>query len=251
METRYAAIHLVASCAVPLEVSAAVRNKALAVGAGEWLDGLSELVAGIERDWGISVGRAYMDGTEAFVADATASDGTLAVLKLGMPRAAGDAHTENEATVLRLCAGDGCPALLREDLDRGALLLERLGPSLSQLGLPTEVRQRIICDTASRVWRPAVGADLPSGADKAAWLIDFITTTWEELDRPCSERAVDHAVACAERRARAHDGERAVLVHGDVHQWNTLASLTEAGTYKLVDPDGLLAEPEYDLGTSV
>jgi streptomycin 6-kinase len=37
----------------------------------------------------------------------------------------------------------------------------------------------------------------------------------------------------------------AVLVHGDVHQWNAL----EAGDgFKLVDPDGLLAEAEYDLG---
>ena len=36
-----------------------------------------------------------------------------------------------------------------------------------------------------------------------------------------------------------------MLVHGDVHEWNAL----EAGDgFKLVDPDGLLAEPEYDLG---
>ena len=38
---------------------------------------------------------------------------------------------------------------------------------------------------------------------------------------------------------------RAVLVHGDVHQWNALEA---DGGFKLVDPDGLLAEPEYDLG---
>ena len=43
----------------------------------------------------------------------------------------------------------------------------------------------------------------------------------------------------------AHDNERSVLVHGDVHQWNTLEA---GGGFKLVDPDGLLAEPEYDLG---
>jgi streptomycin 6-kinase len=36
-----------------------------------------------------------------------------------------------------------------------------------------------------------------------------------------------------------------VLVHGDVHQWNVLQS---ADGYRLVDPDGLLAEAEYDLG---
>lgn len=34
-------------------------------------------------------------------------------------------------------------------------------------------------------------------------------------------------------------------MHGDVHQWNALAA--ENG-FKLVDPDGLLAEAEYDLG---
>ena len=33
-----------------------------------------------------------------------------------------------------------------------------------------------------------------------------------------------------------------MLVHGDVHQWNTL----EGGNGKFVDPDGLLAEAEYD-----
>lgn len=49
----------------------------------------------------------------------------------------------------------------------------------------------------------------------------------------------------ARRRIDAHDDERAVLVHGDVHQWNALEA--EHG-FKLVDPDGLLAEAEYDMG---
>jgi streptomycin 6-kinase len=95
-----------------------------------------------------------------------------------------------------------------------------------------------------RVWRPASG--LPTGADKGRWLIEFITTTWEETGRPCSERAIEHALRCAERRIAAHDDARAVLVHGDVHQWNALEA--PGGGFKLVDPDGLIAEPEYDLG---
>jgi streptomycin 6-kinase len=59
------------------------------------------------------------------------------------------------------------------------------------------------------------------------------------------------ALACAARRVVAHDDERAVLVHGDVHQWNVLEAprdLKQGGGFKLVDPDGLLAEDEYDLG---
>jgi streptomycin 6-kinase len=103
----------------------------------------------------------------------------------------------------------------------------------------------ILVAAAARIWRPAPECGLPSGAAKALWLSEFIARLWEELDRPCSERAVDDALACASRRGDAHRDETAVLVHGDVHEWNAL----EAGAgFKLVDPDGLLAEAEYDLG---
>jgi streptomycin 6-kinase len=227
----------------PVDVPAAVRNKARAVGADAWLAALPAVVRDLERSWSLTVGRAYDTGTDAFVAEATAADGTPAVLKLMVPRAEDAAR--NEITALRLCDGDGCARLLRADEARGALLLERLGRSLFELGLPLGRRHEILCATAARIWRPAPGCGLPTGADKARWLIDFITDRWEALDRPCSARAVEQARACPARRIAAHDDERAVLVHGDVHQWNALEA---DGSFKLVDPDGLLAEPEYDLG---
>ena len=220
-----------------------VRNKAAALGASEWLSELPALVAGLQREWRIAVGPAYEDGTEAFVARATLEDGTDAVLKLMVPRP-GDA-ARNEITVLRLANGQGCVRLLRDDEARGALLLERLGRSLHELDLPIGRRLEILCATAARVWRPAAGCGLPTGAQKGRWLAEFIATTWTELDGPCSERAVDHALACARRRIAAHDDERSVLVHGDVHEWNALEAREG---FKLVDPDGLLAEAEYDMG---
>jgi streptomycin 6-kinase len=220
-----------------------VRNKALAAGAGAWLDALPALVAELEAEWSIVVGDAYEGGTEAFVADATCADGSRAVLKLVVPRA-GDA-ARNEAIALRLAGGDGCAQLYRWDEARGALLLERLGPSLFSLGWPVERRHDVLCATAARIWRPAPDSALPTGAAKGAWLCDFIATMWEALDHPCSARTVDDALACAQRRIAAHDDERAVLVHGDVHQWNALAA---GDGFKFVDPDGLLAEAEYDLG---
>ena len=226
-----------------LEIPSVVREKALAVQANAWIDELPALIRAIVTDWSITIGRPYQDSTEAFVAEATCNDGTPAVLKLIVPRD-GDAAA-HETTVLRLAAGEGCPLLLREDVERGALLLERLGPSLHQLGLPARRRHDILASAAARIWRPAPDCGLPTGAAKARWLAGFITTMWEELDRPCSERTVEHALVSAERRAGSHRDETAVLVHGDVHQWNALAS---ADGFKLVDPDGLLAEPEYDLG---
>jgi len=226
-----------------IQVPEVVRQKVLAVGADVWLDDLPLLVVRLEQEWGIAVGAAYSGSTEAFVAEAICEDGTPAVLKLLVPRS-GDA-AENEIKVLRLTDGEGCVRLLREDAAHGALLLERLGRSLYELGLPIRRRHEILCSTATRVWRPAPDCALPTGAEKARWLADFITATWEELDHPCSERAIDHALTCAGRRLDAHRDERAVLVHGDIHQWNALEAPDE---FKLVDPDGLLAEPEYDLG---
>jgi streptomycin 6-kinase len=226
-----------------IPVPEVVRQKAFAVGAGRWLDNLPLLVASMEQEWGITVGDAYSDSTEAFVAKATCADGTAAVLKLIVPRD-GDA-ARNEITVLRLTDGEGCVRLLRDDAVHGALLLERLGGSLYELALPIRRRHEILCSTAARVWRPAPDCGLPTGAEKSRWLADFISATWEELDHPCSERAIDYAITCAGRRADAHRDERAVLVHGDIHQWNTLEA---PDGFKLVDPDGLLAQPEYDLG---
>jgi streptomycin 6-kinase len=228
---------------VHLDVPDVVRRKARAAGAERWLDELPRLVAGLERDWSIMIGSAFGDSTEAYVAEATTETGEAAVLKLIVPRD-GEA-AEHEITALRLAHGDGCVRLLRYDSDRGALLLERLGRSLAELGMPISRRHEILCDLAARVWRPAPDSGLPTGADKGRWLADFITTTWESLGRPCSERAVRHALSCAARRVAAFSGDRARLVHGDVHQWNALES---GDGFALVDPDGLLADPEYDLG---
>jgi streptomycin 6-kinase len=226
-----------------IDVPAVVRNKARAAGAEDWLERLPALVSSLETDWSITVGHPHEGGTEAFVADATRADGTPAVLKVLIPGTGNNAS--DEATVLRLVGGDGCPVLYRYDPGEGALLMERLGRPMHELGLPLARRLEILCATAERIWRPAPDCGLPTGADKARWLADFIVTSWEELDRPCSEKTVDHALACAVRRAQAHRDERAVLVHGDVHQLNALQN---DGGFKLIDPDGLLAEAEYDLG---
>lgn len=226
-----------------LEISEVVKNKATVAGASKWLNELPQLLADLEESWSITVGRAYTDSTEAFVCEATLEDSTPCVLKLMIPRSSD--YALNEIKFLKMVNGDGCVEMLRDDAERSAMLLERLGPSLHDLGLPIARRHEILCDCVTRVWRPAPDCGLPTGAEKAAWLQDFIITTWEALDHPCQEKAIDDALSCVTSRTRHHDDERAVLVHGDVHEWNTLQS---SDGFKLIDPDGLLAEAEYDLG---
>ncbi len=226
-----------------IDVPAVVRAKADAAGATDWVDHLPALVTDLERDWSITVGRTFTDATEAFVAEATRADGTAAVLKILVPRHY--AAAQDEMTVLRLCGGEGCARLYEFDDARDALLMERLGPSLHDLGRSIGERHAILSSLAQRVWRPAADSGLRTGAQKGRWLAEFIVEKWQQLDRPCSEHTVQHALDCAARRVAAYDDDRAVLVHGDVHEWNALQA---GSSWKLVDPDGLLAEPEYDLG---
>jgi streptomycin 6-kinase len=225
--------------AIPDEVIA----KARAHGAEAWLDALPERIASLECDWAIRVGCSLRGGTEAYVAEAELADGTPAVLKLLVPRA--DNDPASEVAAFELAGGEGLARLYRHDLARCALLLERLGRPLAALGLSLEQRHDALCALAQRIWRPARGAALMTGDAKGRWLMRFIRENWERLGRPCSEQALAHALACAERRVAAYDPERAVLVHGDLHDLNVLEA--QGGGFRAIDPDGLAAEPEYEL----
>jgi streptomycin 6-kinase len=221
----------------------AVVRRATNDGAEDWLAGLPAAVAGLEAEWSIACGAVLSGGSEALVVEATLADGTPAVLKLLLP------HTQNEhgneIAVLRHAGGEGCALLYRASEQQGAMLMERLGAPLAESGLSGREKLAILGETAQRLWRHPPLPGLMTGAEKARWLIDFIETEWVALGRPCSRRAVDLALECAQRRAAAHDQSRAVLVHGDIHEHNALKA---AVGYKLVDPDGLFAEPESDLG---
>ncbi|NUR03339.1 MAG: phosphotransferase [Streptomyces sp.] len=231
-----------------LDIPDEVRNKVVAEGNASWLDELPSVVGSLARDWSLTIGATLRGGHAALVVEATLAGTTAAVLKVGVPGTRRE--LAREAAALRLADGDGYAGLLRDDLDRGALLLERLGAAMYDVVPDPAARHDLLCDVAARGWRPVgPGADLPTGADMARRYADLLPRLWEETGRACSPETVEDALACMERRRRAHDDRRAVLVHGDVHEFNALRAAD--GTFKLIDPDGLRAEPAYDVGTVI
>lgn len=233
-----------------LAIPELVRQRAAANGAAgrRWLEHLPELVGALADRWDLEVGRSFPGGTAAFVAAAVDASGRDCVLKVAMPLVIDGQETfARSVLVHQLADGRGCAALLAHDPDVPAMLLERLGPNLHDVGQP--VRQIIdtVAATLQVFWRPvAEDCGLPTGVEKAAWLADYITATWGELGHPCPRAVVDRALAYCDERAAAFDPSRAVLVHGDAHGWNTLEA--GAGTFKLVDPEGVVSEPAHDLG---
>ena len=213
-----------------------------------WLAELPLVVAELSDRWRLTLGAAFAGGTAGYVAAATDSFGRQCVLKVAMPLDMSERDDfERSVRAHELAAGQGCAVLLAHDTSASAMLLERLGPNLAELGLAVPEILEAIAATLCSFWRPiTAGEGLRTGGDQARWLSSFIATTWEELGRPCERVVIDQALALCDRRAAAFDPNRAVLVHGDAHGWNTLDA--GSGTYKFVDVEGLCSEREHDLG---
>lgn len=223
-----------------------VRKAAIADGNGSWLDELPGVVESLAQEWSLTIGSSLAGGHAALVVEVTLVDGTPAVLKIGVP----GLDVRQEATVFRLANGEGCAELLGEDMDRQALLLERLGAPMYDIVADPASRLNLLCELAVRLWRPlGPDIDLPTGAQLAEQYADRLPKLWEQAGRPCSPATVADALDCMNRRRVAHDNRSAVLVHGDIHELNALQA--SDGSYKLIDPSGLRAEPACDLGTIV
>ncbi len=226
-----------------------VEQRALANGAAgqAWIGSLPAVLDAAQQRWGLTLGAAYVGGTAGYVCRVQTSDGVAAVLKVPMPLDMDEERAfARSAQVHRLAAGRGCVELVDADLELPAMLLEQLGPNLDELQLPLDELMAAVADAASDLWRPVDEPhDLQTGVDKAQWLAAYIVDSWETLDQPCSSAVIERAVALCERRASAHDDARAGLCHGDAHGFNTVAAVD--GGYKFVDPEGVIAEPAFDL----
>lgn len=180
----------------------------------------------------------------------TTGHGERLVLKIALPDSStGAVGHRRQATALRLGDPASWVRLVAADGVDGALLLERLGDRLDSRGLAVEDVIDIAADTLAREWRPApVGADLPSGLDQLDWLEGFVTSTAPAFADRCSDAVVREALACIGARRSALDSVDPVMVHGDGHAANVLAHPSGDGTYRLVDPEGFVSQPEHDLG---
>lgn len=233
-----------------LAVPALVRQRATSNGAvgARWLRDLPEVLGGLAARWDLQLGQPFVGGTAGYVVAAQNAAGLDVVVKVAMPldfeEVVGYRRT---VLVHRLAAGRGCARLLAHDDTASAMLLERLGPNLDEVGMPLHRLLRTVAMTLRSFWRPIDDdVDVPTGADKAAWLARTIVTTWEQLNRPCRREVIDRAVGYCDDRAAAFDPRRAMLVHGDAHGWNTLDA--GRGRFKFVDPEGVRSEPAHDLG---
>ncbi len=184
----------------------------------EWLDALPHRIAELEVAWDLRVGDALdHHGVASWVAQALRSNGTEAILKIGIP----DDDARYESHALRLAAGRSAVHLLEVTDDGFSLLLERCVPGADLWTLPEEEADAFACRLLLGFWQtPLPDAPFPRLSDVAdAW--------WRDLPGITSRAAYDAAMvdlAVARGRELAASQPRETLLHGDFHPANVLAA---------------------------
>lgn len=234
---------------LPPEVEARARSYGAA--GEEWLMRLPVLLEKLEAQWQIQIGEALPGGTHAYVAAAKRQDGSLCIVKADMPEQDGGTGFRREYTTLRLAQGRGYAALYACDPENQAYLLEKLGRPLKTLGYPVKQQLEAICQTLLSSWTlptDEAKAVLCDGHESVRWFRDFISESWQALQRPCPEQVIRRGLDFLDAREAALCPAEWVLIHGDAHNSNLLQDPARPGRFKFVDPDGLYYEKAYDLG---
>ena len=205
-----------------------------------WLERLPAVIAECAALWDLSVGDPFPDLTYNHVAPASLPDGTHAVLKIGVP----EIQQTREAEALRLFGGRGAARLLRFEPRLGALVIERLRPGTPLSSVPEdEVSVPAASAVMRALWRPVQpGHPFPTVAEWGHAIDRYIAAnpTGGPYPRPLVEEASE---LFAELLATSAEP---VLLHGDLHHDNILAS--SRAPWLAIDPKGVVGEPAYEVG---
>ncbi|HZN19555.1 MAG TPA: aminoglycoside phosphotransferase family protein [Micromonosporaceae bacterium] len=206
-----------------------------------WLARLPALVADVARDWQLTLGAPYLLSFH-WVAPATRADGSPAVLKLGVPAG----HLAHEAQALRAYGGHGAVRLLADDLDRGALLLERAepgGPAAALVPRDDEAATAALIGVGRRLHRAVPdGCTLPDLRKESESFRAHLRRF--PGDDPLPRHLVEHAGQLFDELCAS--APEHLLLHGDLHHDNVLRAGREP--WLAIDPHGVVGDPGYDCG---
>ena len=194
------------------------------------LDGLERVAREVAAEWGFELGPRFEHARYSFVATVSAD----AVLKVTPPE---DDESDEEADALALWDGEAAVRLLRRDVGRRALLIERARPGADIAAVPEDEATRLAVDLGRRLWKRG----LSPGLSPFRSVHDHVPR-W--LANAADHKLTPLAHELYTRLERRDD----TLIHGDFHHHNILRS--QRG-YIAIDPKPMLGEPEYDVPSFV
>jgi streptomycin 6-kinase len=206
----------------------------------QWLVALPALLLEFSQRWSLELEQPFENLSYNFVVPGRTAQGAAIVLKLGVPCR----ELLTEAAALKFFAGDGAVRLLDHEAARGALLLERALPGAPLYSLPDNVEATHIAATLmQRLWRePPAEHVFPS---LAVWFQAFarLRRNFNGGSGPFPPELIALAEQTFFELSRS--AEHTVLLHGDLHHANILAS---TNGWIAIDPKGVAGDPGYEIG---
>jgi streptomycin 6-kinase len=201
-----------------------------------WLARLPDVLRKLEREWSLTLGAPFEEASCGWVAPVALADGTVAVLKAGMPHMEG----RHEIQGLRFWNGNPTVRTLAADDESGAMLLERCRPGTT-LGTLCEPKQDlVIAGLLRRLWRrpPAPHPFRPLSTMIEHW----INETLAGADQWPDAELVREGLRIFRELSRTPPAE--VLLATDLHAGNVLRS--EREPWLAIDPKPFVGDPAYD-----
>lgn len=206
-----------------------------------WLARLPDTLAELAQHWSLTLLAPFANLSYNYVLPVRRADGSDAVLKIGVP----SPEHSTEIAALQIYAGRGCARLLQADAAHGALLIERIQPGTPLAALPNDDQAtQILAQTMRQLWRPVpAGAPFPTLPEWSAAL-GRLRGIFQGGTGPFPAPLVSLAERMFANSAHAPEQ---VLLHGDLHHDNILASGDGRG-WLAIDPKGLVGDPAYEVG---
>lgn len=201
----------------------------------DWLDQLPHLVEQQCRRWGLTVDGPAWHGSNALVLPVRRGTEPLALRLAPLSDAAAD------VAPLRFWAGRGMAQLVAEDLDAGAVLLERLDGHRTLMTEPLDLAAEQLGLIMRTLAVPADESIMFTG-DVVAGRIGEFAPQWEALGQPLSRHVLDQAI---EAGRALTDVDGTLAANGDLHHDQVLAA-TRA-PWLCVDARLLRGDRAYDL----
>jgi streptomycin 6-kinase len=215
-------------------------------GVAGWCAGLPALAGDLAGRWGLRVGQAWPKGGTSVVLPCESDDGEPLVLKL-TPEL--KIAAEEAAALDAWMACRHVVMLHDADLDRGALLLERLLPGTPLADEPERWPLGEVAPVLSGLWpqpsRLGAGSGLPELRERADFLFELTRRRLERHPAVAGHVAPD-LVEGSRNLASALAGVGPVrLLHGDLHPGNVLRGGDGRGLVA-IDPRPCLGDPAFD-----
>lgn len=203
-----------------------------------WLAEFPEILRDTIDKWGLKNLTPLENLSYNFVAAGETETGDEVILKLGVP----NPELVSEAAALRAYAGNYAVSLLDAELEKGALLLEKLSPgrmlnSLEDNQKETEIAARLMAELCIPV--PA-DSEFPSLTDWAK-VFPRVMNDHHPEQAGLPIRLIETAQDLIDQLTRT--ATDVCLLHGDLHHFNILEDETRGWT--VIDPKGVVGDKGF------